>query len=185
VLAHDGMGMNRRQLLKALLASGVVISGVGVGTFQFIEDGNKASLTVDSALRILDDFSDEYLVSIGEWNPSQIFTHCAQSVEFSISQFPEHKSEFFKGTVGHLAFLLFSSKGKMSHGLNEPIPGAPILTRNEDPIIALNRLKKSLIDFDKYQGDLAPHFAYGELTKDEYEKAHMMHLYNHLLEIRN
>ena len=55
--------------------------------------------------------------------------------------------------------------------------------KNVESIIALNRLKKSLIDFDSYQGKLAPHFAYGELTKDEYEAAHVMHLYNHLQEI--
>ena len=102
-----------------------------------------------------------------------------------MSQFPEHKSSFFKSTVGKLAFSIFSSKGKMTHGLNEPIPSAPILTKSLDSIIALNRLKKSLIEFDSYQGILAPHFAYGELTKDEYEKAHLMHLYNHLQEIKS
>jgi hypothetical protein len=101
-----------------------------------------------------------------------------------MSQFPEHKSSVFKSTVGTLAFSIFSSKGKMTHGLNEPIPSAPPLTKSSDPTIALNRLKKSLIEFDSYQGTLAPHFAYGELTKSEYEKAHLMHLYNHLQQIK-
>jgi hypothetical protein len=72
----------------------------------------------------------------------------------------------------------------MTHVLNEPIPGAPLLNTNVDVITALNRLKKSLIDFDNYQGSLAPHFAYGKLTKDQYEAAHVMHLYNHLQEIK-
>jgi hypothetical protein len=72
----------------------------------------------------------------------------------------------------------------LTHGLNEPIPSAPTLTKGLDSTIALNRLKKSLTDFDRYQVTLAPHFAYGELTKDEYEKAHLMHLYNHLQEIK-
>lgn len=177
--------MKRRQFVKASLASGAAIIGVGAGTFLLIEEGSKDSLNVDFALKKLDELSNNTLLNIGEWDPYQIFTHCAQSVEFSMSQFPEHKSSFFKSTVGKLAFSIFSSKGKMTHGLNEPIPSAPILTKSVDSTIALKRLKKALIDFANYQGTLAPHFAYGELTKGEYEIAHVMHLYNHLQEIKS
>ncbi|TWX47209.1 DUF1569 domain-containing protein [Colwellia hornerae] len=175
--------MKRRQFVKAsLLSSGAVI-GIGAGAFLLIKEGNKDSLTVDMALKKLDDLSNESLIHQGEWNPYQIFTHCAQSVEFSMSQFPEHKSDLFKSTVGKLAFSIFLSKGKMTHGLDEPIPSAPMFAKNIDSTIALNRLKKSLLDFKRYQGILAPHFAYGELSKEEYEIAHVMHLYNHLQEI--
>ncbi len=177
--------MKRRQFIKASMASGAAIAGIGTGTFLLIEEVSKDSLTVGFALKKLDELSNESLLSSGEWEPYQIFTHCAQSVEFSMSQFPEHKSGLFKSTFGKLAFSIFSSKGKMTHRLNEEIPSAPTLTKSLDSIVALNRLKKSLIEFDSYQGTLAPHFAYGELTKDEYEKAHLMHLYNHLQEIKN
>jgi len=177
--------MKRRQFVKASLVSGVAIIGIGAGTFLLIEGSSKESLTVDFALKKLDELSNENFINIAEWDPYQIFTHCAQSVEFSMSQFPEHKSSFFKSTVGKLAFSIFSSKGKMTHGLNEPIPSAPRLTKSLDSMIALNRLKKALIEFDNYQGTLAPHFAYGELTKGEYETAHVMHLYNHLQEIKS
>jgi hypothetical protein len=177
--------MKRRQFVKASLASGVAIIGIGAGTFQLIEEVSQDNLTIDFALKKLDELSNENVSSLGEWDPYQIFTHCAQSVEFSMSQFPEHKSNIFKSTVGKLAFSMFSSKGKMTHGLNEPIPRAPKITKNLDSMIALNRLKKSLIEFNSYQGTLAPHFAYGELTKDEYEKAHLMHLYNHLQQIKS
>ena len=177
--------MKRRQFIKSSLASGVVIIGAGAGTFLLVEEVSQDYLTIDFALKKLDELSNENLLSLGEWDPYQIFTHCAQSVEFSMSQFPEHKSNFFKNTVGALAFSIFSSKGRMIHGLNEPIPSAPKLTKNLDAMIAINRLKKSLIEFNHYQGTLAPHFAYGELTKDEYEKAHLMHLYNHLQQIKS
>lgn len=175
--------MKRRQFFKASLASGAAIIGIGAGTFLIIDEYDKNSLTIDLALKNLDALFNETMINLGEWDPAQIFVHCAQSVEYSMSHFPEHKSNLFKSTIGKLAFSVFSSKGKMTHALNEPIPGAPILDKNVESIIALNRLKKSLIDFDSYQGKLAPHFAYGELTKDEYEAAHVMHLYNHLQEI--
>jgi hypothetical protein len=171
--------------VKASLASGAAIVGISAGTFLLIDGNNPENLTVDYALKKLDEISNKNLLSLGDWDPYQIFTHCAQSVEFSMSQFPEHKSNFFKSTVGKLAFSIFSSKGKMTHGLNEPIPSAPKLTKSVDSMKALNRLKKSLIEFNRYQGALAPHFAYGELTKDEYEKAHLMHLYNHLQQIKS
>jgi hypothetical protein len=40
-----------------------------------------------------------------------------------------------------------------------------------------------MIKFKGYHGHLAEHFAYGNMTKQQYEQAHAMHFYNHLLEI--
>jgi hypothetical protein len=176
--------MKRRQFMKASLASGAAIIGIGAGTFLLIDENDKERLRIAVALKSLDSLFNENITNLGEWDPSQIFIHCAQSVEYSMSKFPKHKSILFKSTIGKLAFSAFSSKNKMTHALNEPIPGAPLLNTNVDVITALNRLKKSLTDFDNYQGKLAPHFAYGELTKDQYEAAHVMHLYNHLQEIK-
>ncbi len=176
--------MNRRKFMKAAMVTSVGIAGLGGGALLLIEETNKDELTIDFALKKLAALANENLISIGTWSPQQIFMHCAQSVEFSMSAFPVHKSSFFKETVGQLAINVFSSKGKMTHNLSEPIPGAPALTSNTDSKVALNRLKKSLIAFDKHQEPLAPHFAYGELTKKEYELAHLMHFYNHLQEIK-
>lgn len=177
--------MKRRQFIKASIVSGSSIIGLGGGAYLIIDEVDKNELTIKSALKKLNTLSDTDIKSSGEWNLYQIFTHCAQSVEYSMSQFPLHKSDLFKSTVGKLAFSLFSSKGKMTHKLSEPIPGAPLLIKNEDVTIALNRLKKSLKDFNEYKGSIAPHFAYGKLTKKEFEIAHVMHLNNHLQEIIN
>lgn len=177
--------MKRRQFIKTSIVSGGAIIGLGGGALLLIDGTNEDQLTIDFALKKLDVLSHKNLINLGEWNSYQIFTHCAQSVEYSMSQFPLHKSSFFKNTIGKLAFSIFSSKGKMTHDLSDPIPGAPSLTYSMDVAIALNRLKKSLIDFDNYLGPIAPHFAYGELTKKEFEMAHVMHLYNHLQEIKS
>lgn len=177
--------MKRRQFIKASITSTGAVIGIGAGTFLLIEETSKDKLTIGMALKKLDELSNVSVLNIGQWNPYQIFTHCAQSVEFSMSQFPEHKSAFFKSTVGKLAFSIFSAKGKMTHSLSEAIPSAPTLTKSVETTIALQRLKKALLDFDSYQGILAPHFAYGSLSKKEYEIAHVMHLYNHLQEIKS
>lgn len=37
--------------------------------------------------------------------------------------------------------------------------------------------------FIAWQGDLAPHFAYGHETKQQYYTAHYLHIQDHLTEI--
>jgi hypothetical protein len=177
--------MKRRQFIKTSIALGGTIVGVSGGAFLLIDETNKDDLKIASALKKLEILSSQNIVRIGKWELYEIFTHCAQSVEYSMSRFPEHKSSVFKSTVGKLAFSVFSSKGKMTHGLSEPIPGSPLIDSTIETTAALNHLIKSLIDFDNFKGELAPHFAYGELTKSEYEIAHVMHLYNHLQEVKS
>jgi len=166
------------------MVSSSALLGVGSGVFLYVDEIDINELTIDSSLKKLAFLSDKNLIGTGKWDPVVVFNHCAQSVEYSMSQFPEHKSSLFKNTVGKLAFSVFTAKGKMTHGLSEPIPGAPLIKTNKNIEQALARLKQSLIAFDKYQGSFAPHFAYGELTKREYELAHIMHLNNHLNEIK-
>jgi len=177
--------MNRRQFFKGSLVVGGSLIGVGTGAIMSVEGANRLDLKITTALKRLELLSDKNLVHTGEWDIYKIFMHCAQSIEYSMFKFPEHKSNFFKNTIGILAFSIFESKGKMIHGLSEPIPGSPSIKSSLNTRKALNHLKKALINFENYKGKLAPHFAYGELTKSEYEIAHVMHLYNHLEEIKS
>lgn len=165
--------------MLAAVAGGVV---VGSGTWLSIEQG-RDPLDIDVVLSTLDGLMNQNSVTTGEWNLYQLFTHCAQSVEYSMVGYPQHKPDLFKSTAGKAAFSLFISKRRMTHALNEPIPGAPALSVEGDVREAFERFKQSLIDFKAYEGALAPHFAYGALTKAQYEMAHVMHFNNHLQEI--
>lgn len=107
----------------------------------------------------------------------------AQSVEYSMVGFPEHKSELFKSTVGRSAFNLFSSKGRMYHDLAEPIPGAPGIANLGDERESVARLINALEEFKDYKSALKPHFAFGELSHQEYEIAHILHIQNHLQQV--
>ncbi|MFS1423004.1 DUF1569 domain-containing protein [Shewanella sp. 10N.286.48.B5] len=118
------------------------------------------------------------------WDLNQIFTHCAQSVEYSMTGYPQQKAEIFKHTIGASAFALFSAKGKMTHNLAEVIPGAPLISKQADYLLALKRLQQSLVDFQQYNGHLQPHFAYGKLSKQDYALAHVMHFNNHMQQIQ-
>lgn len=173
--------MNRRKFLLGVIATGALVGTSGVVWLG--DKSNNSSLTIQASLQILDKLMNENIVTLGDWNLAKILIHCAQSVEFSMSSFPEHKPALFKNTVGKLAFAAFSAKEEMTHGLSEVIPGAPLIEENEDITYAFSRFRDSLIKFRNYSGPLGQHFAYGRLNKLEYERAHAMHFYNHLLEI--
>jgi len=173
--------MDRRNFLLGVVVGGAVLATSG--TVWLGSRSNSSSLTIDACLQSLDDLMNENIMTLGDWNLAHILVHCAQSVEFSMSEYPDHKPALFKNTVGKLAYAAFSAKGEMIHGLNEHIPGAPLIEESEDTANAYRRFRESMIRFRYYTGPLAQHFAYGKLTKLEYERAHAMHFYNHLLEV--
>ncbi len=116
----------------------------------------------------------------GEWSLGKVFTHCAQSIEYSLNGFPDMKSAVFRGTVGSVAFSVFSLRGKMSHGLEDPIPGAYDISNSIERKAGIQTLQKYIDLFQKTESkDLKPHFAYGQLDKEEFDTAHTLHIKNH------
>ena len=170
--------MNRRKLLKKSLLLGT--AGLIAGGGYWLHNGEDvANLTIENCQKRLQDLNLNRTKVVGEWNMSEVFNHLAQSIEYSMTGYPEHKSDNFKKFLGSHAFAVFSYRGRMAHNLAEAIPGAPVLDAN-DPLLALSRLLTALNDFRVYNGELKPHFAYGELSHQQYTWAHVMHVYNHL-----
>jgi hypothetical protein len=173
--------MERRRILKgSAIAAALALTG---GTVYLRSSTPAQILTVDAALRKIDALADRRVSSSGTWNPHQIFSHCAQSIEYSMSGYPEPKSRLFMDTAGTLAFSVFSARKKMMHNLGEPIAGAPVLHADADSAAGLARLRQAFLAFQQFNGTLAPHFAYGALSKDEYALAHALHFSNHLEQI--
>ena len=163
--------MNRRFAMGTMCASPLVLTACGsapVKTFP----------TLAAAMRAIESLAGGHKLASG-WSLSQMLNHAAQSVEFSLYGFPDMKSAAFRGTLGSAAFAWFDSRGAMSHGLEEPIPGAPALAADDPLPAAIARALKALRDFEAHTGALAPHFAYGALDKPRYTRAHLMHLANH------
>lgn len=134
--------------------------------------------TLDQAMQELDRLIAAPALKIATgWTLAQTLDHCAQSIEYSIAGFPESKSALFQNTAGSLAFKFFTLRGRMSHSLTEPIPGAPDLNSNLQAANA--RLRRAIHHFQGHNTALRPHFAYGDLSKPDYEQAHAMHLANH------
>lgn len=117
------------------------------------------------------------------WPLPQVLAHLAQSIEFSLTGFPELKSALFRATVGRAAFAVFDARGAMSHPLDQPIPGAPSLAAQTDLAASAARLVAAIDAFTAHTGALQPHFAYGALDKVAYARAHLMHIADHWQEL--
>lgn len=174
--------MQRRTVLKGAALGGVAVLGAG---FWALPSGDApAAVSLDAAQKLLASLVDQPLRSLKGWSPAEVFNHCAQSIEYSISGYPELKPGWFRSSVGPLAFSVFAARGAMRHPLDEAIPGAAALNVPATQAQALQRLQQAFADFAAYQGELQPHFAYGALSHADYAQAHVLHLYNHMSLIR-
>ena len=180
------MAPPRRAFLRvgAGLAAVGAVAGGGYLLYRPANDRQLVFATVADAMREVERLASATvgpLAPATAWNWSQTLEHCAQSIEFSLQGFPAPKSALFQNTLGAAAFNVFALRGRMSHNLAEPIPGAPALDASTpDASAALARLRKAVQDFAAHAGPLQPHFAYGALSRAQYEQAHAMHLANHL-----
>jgi hypothetical protein len=169
--------MKRRPFVIALAASVVAPSPV------LADPGKVASL--GDALRWLDRMQAAPSPrTTGAWPLGSVLEHLAQSIEMSLDGFPQPKGALFQQTVGSAAFAFFRWRGRMSHGLDEPIPGAPPLAAGTAWQPAAQRLRAAIARFEQHGGALQPHFAYGALGKADYALAHAFHIANHQDEIR-
>ena len=166
--------MDRRTLILAAVAP--LVPGVGIAA-----SAPAGFATVDEARKAVDALAGGWRTRSG-WALPQVLAHLAQSIEFSMTGFPQPKPALFQATVGTAAFAFFDARGRMSHSLTEPIPGAPSLEPAPTLVDALARLNKALGDFERFGGPLQPHFAYGKLSKPQYSRAHLMHLADHWTE---
>src|SRR5689334_20338245 len=138
-----------------------------------------APVTALDQLTGLLDSLDPNLRSPG-WTLAQALSHCAQSIEYSLSGYPRLRSGLFRATIGPLVKRKFLRANKMSHDLTAPVAGAPDLPTSLTFDDSRARLHSAVDTFRRHDGPLAPHLAYGRCTKDEYATLHLLHLQDHL-----
>jgi len=178
VAAGAGLAvMKRRQLLLASAAP-LLLSGCEGELSPGFSNWQQAR---ESVLELM---FRQYHLAHERWSLAQMLQHLAQSIEFSIQGYPESRSALFQHTLGKAAFTVFDARGKMSHDLAEPIPGAPALDPQRSLKASVQRLLDAMEAFSTYKGVLQPHFAYGALSRDEYRRAHLMHLANHWTQVQ-
>ena len=179
------MSVERRTALRRIglvVGVGALAAPVLVSAVHPAPLGSERFASVGAALQALEQLKTTAPRMTGAWDLPRVLHHAAQSVEFSIGGFPQPKPVWFRATIGSYAFALFNARGQMTHSLAEPIPGAPDLAQGQPLLPAIERLSLALRAFERHDGELAPHFAYGALAKPAYARAHLMHLANHWTE---
>jgi len=174
---------SRRLVLKTAGAAAAAVALPGLGACAARAPDLSAFASMTEARRTLEALKHKPPRTTGTWDLAQVLHHAAQSVEYSLTGFPQPRPAWFRATVGPLAFAVFSARGRMSHGLAEPIPGAPAIAPGQALDGAVDHLVAALGAFEAHGGPLAPHFAYGALDKPAYARAHLMHLANHWDEV--
>ena len=139
--------------------------------------------SVDAALKTLAALKTQASRMTGAWDLPHVLHHTAQSIEYSMSGFPQLRPAWFRVTLGSYAFALFNARGQMTHELAEPIPGSTAIPQGQPLAPAVDQAVAALQAFDRHTGALAPHFAYGALDKAAYTRAHLMHFANHWNEV--
>lgn len=127
----------------------------------------------------LENLNPDNLAVEGPWSVAQVFSHCAQSIEYSLIGFPLDKPAWFQNTLGKLVLRKFLRQGYMDHKTNAAIPGAPPPAAME-PRAALDRLLAAIDKFQAHEGPFEPHFAYGMVDKPDYGRVQGMHIAQHL-----
>ena len=113
------------------------------------------------------------------WTLAKAIAHCAQSIECSMTAYPELRSGLFRATIGPIVKRKFLRAGKMSHDVTAPIAGAAAIDAGIPLGAACDRATTALRWFAEFDGTLAPHLAYGRCTKPEYAELHLLHFEDH------
>ena len=109
--------MNRRQFLIASAAVTATTVG-GIATARALRPGaDLAALAAE-----LEALRGRALATTTGWSPFKVLSHLAQSIELSLSGYPQLKSAFFRHSAGPAAFSVFAAAGAMRHPLTEAIP---------------------------------------------------------------
>jgi hypothetical protein len=114
----------------------------------------------------------------GGWSLARALHHCAFSVESSIGGFPKLKPVLVRRLVGPLVLSRFIQAGQMRHGLSAPLDGEP--PPPDDAVAhAVERLRAAIAAFRAAE-QLHEHPVYGRVSKPDFERAHAMHVADHL-----
>ncbi len=117
--------------------------------------------------------------TLGNWTLGQILCHIGDSMDFFLSQREGAFTipSFLQDTIGKLLLQKFHFFGSMDKGLPNPIKkGEP---KNGDPEEELNRILILTKLFKESRGPFNSHPVFGELTKDEITRLHLLHCSHH------
>ncbi len=125
----------RRHFLAATLAPAAALCAIGTAGCQSstpLRDLRFATLSeAQHELDRLASLADRTQTAVWTW-PATL-THCAQSIRFALSGYPQAKSELFQRTVGRAAYQVFAWRGQMKSRPQRTYPGRAGIAHSSRP----------------------------------------------------
>ena len=135
--------------------------------------------TIDDLDLFLNELKTKKVTTTGNWSIAQILCHIGDSIDFCLSQKKGAfvVPDFIQNTIGKLLLNKFFLFGKMDGGLPNPIKkGEPM---DGNPSIELDRVISLSKKFMNHTGPFNKHPVFGNLSKEEIIKLHLLHCANH------
>lgn len=142
------------------------------------------NLSAVSDLRSLRNYLLQYSHSEAitvHWSLMQICTHCAQTILCAMTGYPKLKPRIIRNTIGPWVLAWFFYRNRMQHNLQADLEGAAAIEVQHRP--ALEILIQVIDQFLAYEGQLQPHFVFGNLTKAQYDRYFTLHIQDHFSEV--
>lgn len=136
--------------------------------------------SLNEAEKYLLNLLDKEIKSTTEWNPYQIFAHCAKTIDYSMAGYPLLKPVIIRNTIGKIAIGKFIRQGYMKHNLLADVPGSPSIENSGSTQEGIQILCDSITRFQSNEKELKMHLLFGQLSKKQYDYYFAMHIADHL-----
>lgn len=136
--------------------------------------------SLDEVLKQINLLKEKNVTSTTAWSAYKTFAHCAQTIDYSMSGYPSLKPVWVRATIGKIAIRKFLKQGYMKHDLTADVAGAPQIKEQGTLKEGIEILEQSILQFQKYEGELQPHLLFGNLSKEQYNQYFALHVADHL-----
>ncbi|MDX1961138.1 MAG: DUF1569 domain-containing protein [Leptospiraceae bacterium] len=114
----------------------------------------------------------------GIWSFYQILEHIDDNLQNSMHGFPVLFPSLIRKTIGKIGLNYLFYKGVMDSGYWNPLTAKYRIEGDER--VMLQKLKSTIDEYRKFNGLFALHPVFDQLTKNEWDKLHLMHFSLHL-----
>ncbi len=151
---------------------------------RLMSESQSFSSIAEAIARLREIAAAPEIETTGAWSLHQIMVHCRQSIDYSLDGFPKLRPTLLRRTIGSWVGHRFLRRDRLGHRTDRTIPGAPKVKRIGDGRRAVTGLIAALERFAAAETSATkPHFIFGKLAKEEYERLHVLHVADHLAEV--
>lgn len=115
---------------------------------------------------------------VGAWSLGQMCDHLDRVISMSLDGFPFRVPWYFRA-AGVVMKRVTLWRNTMPAGVKGPEPMMPTVTADADEQVCVDRLLVTLDRYEQHTGPLHPSPLFGRLTREEWDRIHLIHAAHH------